>query len=282
MRGARFVTLLALAVAPACRQADADSTWWNTPLPVTPSPSVEVLSIGVSPRALEAGESAVGTVSLTAAAPAQVSVTLTYTDASIIGPNSVTIPAGASSATFGIGTRAVPSDVTATLTADSAGHARSTSLTVFSIQENSFWYDIEPRGFFGHYTAPASALSASCSGSNLDIRIDNAWFIGFSARSGQPLRTGAYENVNFGASDRLNGLFVSSTPQLSPSCLILDAVRRYTITELNLPARGPVQRFVGSFEESCRDGSGSIRGAIRLLNPSPAVVLSPSLQGCVQ
>src|SRR5882672_3220319 len=97
---------------------------------VTVTPAVDALS--VSPAAVFWGDSAQGTVTLAAAAPAGgLSVPLSSGNpAAATVPASVTVPAGAANASFPIGTSTVGARTDVTISANIRGTARSTTLSV--------------------------------------------------------------------------------------------------------------------------------------------------------
>jgi uncharacterized protein (TIGR03437 family) len=90
-----------------------------------------VQSLTLSPSSTASGGSATGSVVLTAAAPsggAVVSLSSSSSAASV--PGSITVPAGATSATFAVSAATVISDQTATITASYGGTSAQAVLTV--------------------------------------------------------------------------------------------------------------------------------------------------------
>ena len=100
-------------------------------LSVTPPP-ITVSSLTLNPTSVRGGaQSSTGTVTLSAAAPpggAQVALSSSSSAAS--PPASVTIPAGASGASFTVSTQAVAASTAATISASYHGTTRTASLTV--------------------------------------------------------------------------------------------------------------------------------------------------------
>jgi len=87
-------------------------------------------SVSVTPTSVTGGTSSTGTVTLNAAAPTGgIGVTLASSSASAVVPASVTVLAGATSATFSITTSTVSSNVTASITG-TLGGAHSATLTI--------------------------------------------------------------------------------------------------------------------------------------------------------
>jgi hypothetical protein len=103
-----------------------------TSLIVTAPPSPATLtSLAVNPTSVTGGNSATGTVTLSAAAPGGGAVvSLSRNNAAATVPASVTVPAGAQSATFTITTTTVTSSTSVIVTATYAGVSRTASLTV--------------------------------------------------------------------------------------------------------------------------------------------------------
>jgi hypothetical protein len=99
---------------------------WN---PASAAPALT--SIGANPNSVIGGNPSTGTVTLASAAPSGgARVVLSSASAAIAVPDSVVVPQGASSASFGIATGAVASLTTATLSASYNGATRTTSFTV--------------------------------------------------------------------------------------------------------------------------------------------------------
>jgi hypothetical protein len=89
-------------------------------------------AISVSPTSVVGANTAQGTITLTGAAPSGGAVvTLSSANTSVVSvPASVTVVAGASSATFGVNTAAVTANTSVTITATYGGVSRTTTLTV--------------------------------------------------------------------------------------------------------------------------------------------------------
>jgi len=89
-------------------------------------------AVSVSPTSVVGGTTVQGTITLTGGAPSGGAVvTLSSANTSIVSvPASVTVTAGASSATFGVNTSAVAANTAVTITATYGGVSRTTTLTV--------------------------------------------------------------------------------------------------------------------------------------------------------
>ena len=98
-----------------------------------PTPSLASLStVSVSPTSIVGGGTAQGTITLTGGAPSGGAlVSLSSANSSVAGvPASVTVAAGASSATFAVTTSVVAANTSVSLTATYGGVSRTTTLTV--------------------------------------------------------------------------------------------------------------------------------------------------------
>ena len=88
-------------------------------------------TVSVNPVSVNGGTAATGTVTLGSPAPAGgVVVTLTSSSAAAVVPASVTVAAGATTATFAISTTSVVASTPAVITASSLGVSKTTTLTV--------------------------------------------------------------------------------------------------------------------------------------------------------
>jgi len=101
----------------------------STPPPPT---TASLSAVSVSPTSVVGGTTAQGTITLTSGAPSGGAVvTLSSANTSVVSvPASVTVAAGASSATFGVNTSAVTANTGVTITATYGGVSRTTTLTV--------------------------------------------------------------------------------------------------------------------------------------------------------
>jgi hypothetical protein len=99
--------------------------------PSTSTPA-SLSAVSVSPTSVVGGTTSQGTITLTGAAPSGGAVvTLSSANTSVVSvPASVTVAAGASSATFNVNTSAVTANTSVTITATYGGVSRTTTLTV--------------------------------------------------------------------------------------------------------------------------------------------------------
>src|SRR6266404_9525068 len=99
--------------------------------------AVTLSSVGVNPTSVTGGSPSTGTVTLSAPAPSYgvtVNLSSSVTTATATVPASVTVAAGATSATFTVGTSAVTTSTSVTITASYAGATKTSSLTVLPAQ----------------------------------------------------------------------------------------------------------------------------------------------------
>src|SRR5712664_4069731 len=110
---------------------DPNPAVWDFELSSVPA-SLSLSSLSLNPTSVTGGNSSTGTVTLSGPAPtggAQVTLSSNNTTAARV-PSSVTVAAGATSATFTVSTSAVTASTTVTISAAYGGATRSASLTV--------------------------------------------------------------------------------------------------------------------------------------------------------
>jgi hypothetical protein len=109
----------------------ADTTRSSTLTVLAPAAAAELSAVSVSPASVPGGTTSQGRVTLSAAAPAGgFAVALSSNSVAATPPANVSVPQGATSATFGVATTAVAASTSATITANAAGVTRTTLLTV--------------------------------------------------------------------------------------------------------------------------------------------------------
>jgi hypothetical protein len=117
----------------AVSQNDPNPAVLDFELSSTPA-SVSLSSLSLNPTSVMGGNSSTGTVTLSGAAPAggaQVTLSSSNTTAANV-PSSVTVAAGATSASFTVSTNGVVTSTAVTISATYSGATRSVSLTVTS------------------------------------------------------------------------------------------------------------------------------------------------------
>jgi len=132
---ATFPLTTAVVPAPVSDTLTASLDGFNKTALLSVQP-IQVINLTLAPAAVIAGVGSVGTVTVNAPAPpAGLLVTLSQTGAAETLPASVTVPAGASSVTFPIGT---PVSGTVTVAAVVGGQTRTATLTVTTAVGTSF------------------------------------------------------------------------------------------------------------------------------------------------
>lgn len=112
----------------------------NRSVVLTVNPIVVNFSLSLSPTQLTGGTNSVGTISLSAAAPINLTFTISSSNplATFPGGNTVTIPAGQLSRTFTINTGVTPATTDVTITATLFGVSQSQLLRIFPPGISSF------------------------------------------------------------------------------------------------------------------------------------------------
>ena len=101
-----------------------------TPSPVPGAPVASITQISIAQASLAGGQSTEGTVTLSGPAPSGVSVTLSSSHPTVVVPRSVSVAAGATSATFPITTQAVTTMTEVSITATLGSSTQTTVLRV--------------------------------------------------------------------------------------------------------------------------------------------------------
>jgi hypothetical protein len=103
----------------------------STTLTVNPPAPAALSSLTLNPTKVVGGSSSVGTVSLNKITPQAGVVTLSSNNPTkAVVPANVTVPAGASAATFNIATTPTNKKVSASITASYSGVTKSATLTI--------------------------------------------------------------------------------------------------------------------------------------------------------
>jgi trimeric autotransporter adhesin len=127
-----ITTAAVAASTSATVSATAGGVTRSATLAVNPATAVTVSGVSLNPTSVTGGNSSQGTVTLTGPAPSGgLVVTLASGNTAVATvPASVTVPAGATSATFPVTTRAVAANTAVTITATAGGVSRQAVLTV--------------------------------------------------------------------------------------------------------------------------------------------------------
>lgn len=114
--------------------------------PPPPPSSVTLASISLNPTSVTAGSSSQGTVTLSAAAPtggAGVALSSSNTAVATV-PATVVVPAGQTSAGFGVSTLSVASATPVTISGSYGGSTQSATLTVTPVSDADFTLSVSP------------------------------------------------------------------------------------------------------------------------------------------
>lgn len=157
-------------------------------------PGVNLETVKVSPESVFGGDTATGTVTLNEAAPTGgVAVALSSDNAAVAVPASITVPAGATSATFTVSTTVVGVNTAATLEGTLGNRSKRTRLEVLALAVHSIV--LSPKTVTGGGTstgtltlngvAPAAGATVNLSSSSTSISIPAT----ISVASGQSTAT---------------------------------------------------------------------------------------------
>ena len=130
-------------------------------------------SLSLSPTSVTGGDSSTGAVTLTAAAPsggASVALSSSNTSAATV-PASVTVPAGATSATFTVSTGSVSSDTSSTISGSYGGTTRSANLTVTASSSSTDTLTINRAEYDSSKRELRVEASSSSSGATLRVYV---------------------------------------------------------------------------------------------------------------
>ncbi|HET6928824.1 MAG TPA: hypothetical protein VFI45_00760, partial [Candidatus Acidoferrum sp.] len=239
--------------------------------PSSATTSVSLSSMALNPTSVVGGNPSTGTVTLTGPAPTGgAQVTLSSSNTTVARtPASVTVVAGASSATFTVATSAVTASTAATITAAYAGVSKSASLTVQPSAPPSVTVaslSLNPTSVVGGNSstgtvtlsgpAPAGGMQVALSSSNTTVA-----------------RTPASVTVAAGAT---SVTFAVSTSVVSASTTVTifaahnGASKSATLTVKPVPPPAPTLASLMLNPTSVVGGMQTSRGTVTLSAPAPA------------
>ncbi|HEV8393612.1 MAG TPA: hypothetical protein VGQ37_05025 [Vicinamibacterales bacterium] len=274
-RVARAAALLCLiGLSGACSDPKSIFESPSSPLPTPSGPAIPVpvatiVDVTFEPRALSGGASGTGTAILTVAAPAGgLGVQLSASDGAVTVPALVTVPAGASRATFPVSSGVVGRDASVSINAAVDGRVVTRTLAVYAVLPTFLtWFsdagDWVGSGDFGRLTTETATFTASGSASGVDIRATGGslefWSLSFTPVRGGQLRVGTYENATRSAfrDNTSPGLDVSGR---SHGCNTLAG--RFEVLEADFSG-GQVRLFRARFQQHCENGSAALIGEVR-------------------
>lgn len=241
--------------------------------PVT-TPS-NIARIDLTPAGLNGGSSGRGTVMLDLPVPpAGATVSLRASDPGVsVSPPVITLPAGSIRADFSFSTQATATDKVVDIIVATDTQSKAAPLVVWTTSAPMFFSYSSDRGESvgggrtDRYTPPAIFV-AKCEGNLIFGSVSRStgavFSFTFRAPVGTPLRPGTYENAS-GTTSSSSFIAISGFG----SCPI-GAIGRFTVHDVDFAARagGKVDRFWVSFEQTCQGDVETLRGELRLLNPT--------------
>ena len=257
-----------------------DSTTPTGPSSVVDAPPVPasvLVSVTVDPSAVFSGGSVAGRVQLSFPAPAQgVTVALSASNPAVSVPATITVPAGAESASFVVTTRPLESEITVSIAASATNRFTQTSLALWIRTPPYIATWVDPgngqRISAQRLTGP-SVHRAQCYGNTIAVgafATSLSYSLAFSARQGAPLVAGTYENAQSGfAFPRDPSLPLLDVSASGFSSCSRPSLSRFGVSQVEVvPDRiGTVRRFIAAFEQQC--GVVTIRGEVAAVDVPP-------------
>ena len=169
-----------------------------------PPAAAGLASVGVTPATVVGGQSATGTVTLSAAAPVGgAPVSLTSANPAATVPSSVTVPAGASSANFVVTTSPVGSATAGNITASYGGVTKSATLTVSAAL---------PAVLTSLTLNPKTVIGGSSSVGTVTLNKVTATAVVIALTSNKPVRASVPANVSVPAGASSASFNISTAP----------------------------------------------------------------------
>jgi hypothetical protein len=245
-------------------------------LPV-PAPVSTLVGLSLDPSGLMSGGTSTGSVLLSLPAPAGgMNVRLASGDSSVTVPASVTVPGGADTAQFPIGTQVLSSDRQVPVVAQAEERSVQAQLALWTVRPTFFAFSrssTDPRTTptSGLLTPDTERFTVFCNDSRVEVGITSSrtsWNLSLGAPRGTALHVGTYENAQAGLPNSVVG------PLLNVGCS--PGSGRFTVNEVELVGDRPrtVIRFSAHFESQCSNGL-TTRGEIRLTDVPASTTTSP-------
>lgn len=239
---------------------------------VVPAPDLVALEL-LSPNVSSAGQVA-GNVRISAPPVQAIDVALSSDNAAVTVPPTVSVPQGATSATFRMTVQAVSAHTVIHITARLGATSRSAiqQLTPLTL-DTYFSYTSDPGDFIGggqsaRLSPPARPISAG-------VRCDlnwfvaqvgpalNTWNISMNAPPGQEMDYGTYANAT--GNPRVRGRASLSVYGNGHGCNT--STGSFTVLEIGWGPNNTVVRFKATFEQHCEGASAALRGEISVGSP---------------
>ncbi|HEY0565182.1 MAG TPA: hypothetical protein VGC88_06335 [Terriglobales bacterium] len=226
--------------------------------PITFAPQVTALSgIAISPSAIASGGSAIGTVSLTGAAPSSgLTISLASDNAAVQVPSQVSVASGASSATFPVTASTVSSATAANVTASYAGATQTASVQVVPV---SVALALSPATVVGG-SAVTGTVSLSSPAPNSGVSI---------ALSSSSSVAKAPASVTIAAGATKASFSISTTPVATSTAASINATFGTSQSSVTLQVAPPSVSGL-SVSPTSIGGSTSSTGTVTLNGPAPS------------
>lgn len=217
-------------------------------------------SVSVAPSAVYGGTAATGTVTLTGIAPTGGAViALTKSLASTTIPATVTVPAGAATATFAIGTAPVRADTAATFTGTFAGVSKTGTLNVRAPVLTSV--SITPASVNGGTPSTGTlTLDSPAPTGGLAVNLSSSTTAAATVPATATIPAGA-TTVNFN---------VTSKPVLANVTVTVSAVRGSITRTDTLIVKAPTVVSIALAPTSVRGGAANSIATVTISGPAPS------------
>ena len=218
---------------------DGSATATNVTLPGCTVTAAALSSVSLSPSTVQGGAASSATVTLTAAAPsggAVVSLTSSNTAVATVAA-SVTVPAGATSATTSVATSAVSSTTTSVISATRNGVTRSATLTVTAPAPPAPAATLDTVSL-----SPASVQGGSSSSATVTLTANapaGGAVVSFSSSNTAVATVPASMTVPEGVNSRVVVNFVSTSPVSATATSVISATYNGVTRSATLTVTAP-------------------------------------------
>jgi hypothetical protein len=246
----------------------------------SPPPTLSLSSLTLNPASVSGGNSSTGTVTLSGPAPsggAQVALASNNTTAANV-PSSVTVAAGATSATFTVTTRTVAASTPVTISASYGGVTKTASLTVTAAAGPNYTLSASPTSLsIVQGTTGTSTITATPqNGFGGSVSLSASGLLSGVTASFSPNPATTTSTLTLAASSAAT----TGTVTVTITCTSSTLIRSTTITLTVTPPPLPTVASLTLNPTSVIGGVQSSTGTVTLSGPAPAggaqVLLSSS------
>ena len=254
---------------------DGSATATNVRLPGCTVTAAALSAIALSPSTTSGGSASTATVTLTAAAPSGgVLVSLTSSNPAVASvPASLTVPAGATSATTSVATSAVGSTTTSVISASYNGLTRSATLTVTAPAPT-------PSATLDTVSlSPASVQGGSASSATVTLTANapaGGAVVSFSSSNTAVATVPATMTVPEGVNSRVVVNFVSASPVTATATSVISATYNgvtrsatITVTPPPPPSPGGELASITLSPSTVQTGTTSTSATVTFTAPTP-------------